>query len=122
MDAMEHHESMHKVLEQLQQMETRLADKIEGHCDGLERRFEDMCSHFHDHFTVCCDELQNSVDVTTSRSKEHLIVLEMMKTEVEQWKPEVEKRMTDMTLEIMRVNKFMESEHHTTASGPGIFG
>jgi uncharacterized protein YukE len=120
---MEYHDSTHKLLEQMQQMEDRLTQKIEGRCVGLERRFEERCASFHDHFTARCEELQHAVDNTSSHDEERLIALEMARTEVEQWKPDFEKRLTDMTLEITRVNKFLERERRSPATGePGICG
>lgn len=120
---MEYHDSTHKLLEQMQQMEDCLTQKIEGRCVGLERRFEERCANFHNHFTARCEELQHAVDNTASHDEERLIALEMARTEVEQLKPDFEKRLTDMTLEITCVNKFLERERRSPAMGePGICG
>lgn len=55
--------------------------------------------------------------------EERLIALEMMKIDIEVWKPGQEKHVKDVTLEVARINKFLEHEHRsTTFEKLGIFG
>lgn len=47
----------------------------------------------------------------------------MSQAEFEQWTSSIEKRVTDLSLEVMRATRFMEREHRTpTFQQPGLFG
>jgi hypothetical protein len=77
------------MLEELQKMESRLGDKIEGRRGGLERRV--------DEFEHCAEE--------------RLVSLGMAHMELEVGRTDLEKRINDLALEVTRVNHFFEREH-----------
>lgn len=63
------------------------------------------------------------MDVAALRGEERLIALELMKTEADMWRPDLEKRVDDLELEVTRVNKFLERERRQPAfDKPGLFG
>lgn len=63
------------------------------------------------------------MDVVVLCGEERLMTLEVMKTEVEIWKPDLEKKVNDITLEFTRVTKFFEQEHQSASfDKSGIFG
>lgn len=97
--------STHMVLEELQLMVARLSKKISSRCEGVEHRIEECYDALHNHFmTTCCDTIQQQVDVAVLRSEEWLLALEMMCSNVEDWKPDLVKRINDVELEVARVN------------------
>lgn len=90
---------MQRILDQLAQMEGRLTDAMVGHCSELERRFAD----------------------SEQKSEARFISLEMDQAQFEGWRPEVEKRLDNIALELHRANKFMErGSMATDLSKPGI--
>jgi hypothetical protein len=91
--------AMQRILDQLAQMEGRLTDAMVGHCSELERRFAD----------------------SEQKSEARFISLEMDQAQFEGWRPEVEKRLDNIALELHRANKFMErGSMATDLSKPGI--
>jgi hypothetical protein len=50
-----------RLFDELQQMETRLSERIAGRCDGLELRIGERCDEPHTHFTSRCDGIQQQV-------------------------------------------------------------
>jgi hypothetical protein len=111
--------SNRQVLEELRLMEARLSEKFAGRCDNIERRVEDI----HSHFTTCCDKIQEQVDVAALRGFDRLVALEEMCSDIERWRPDLVKRVEDVALEILRVNKFLERERRAESiDKPGIFG
>jgi hypothetical protein len=89
------------MLEELQKMESRLGDKIEGRCGGLERRV--------DEFEHCAEEC--------------LVSLEMAHMELEVGRTDLEKHVNGLALEVTRVNRFFEHEHvFNQQSKAGIIG
>nr|ACG49245.1 hypothetical protein [Zea mays] len=120
---MEYNESNRQVLEELRLMEARLSEKFAGRCDSVERRVEERCEELNSHFTTRCDKIQDQVDVAALRGEERLIALEEMRTDIEQWRPDLIKRIEDVALEVVRVNKFFERERRAEpVDKPGIFG
>lgn len=77
---------MKKVLDEMSHMETRLLDAIVGRCADLECRMEE----------------------SEQKTEARLISLEMDYGQIEGWKPEVEKRLKNLMLELKRANKIME--------------
>jgi hypothetical protein len=89
------------VFEELQKMEVRLGDCIEGCCHGIERRMADA----------------------EQRVEERLVLLEMARTELETDCTKIEKRMEGLKLEVHRVGCFLEHGSLGDPQGrPGIFG
>jgi hypothetical protein len=89
------------MLEELHKMESRLGDKIEGRCGGLERRV--------DEFEHCAEE--------------RLVSLEMAHMELEVGRTDLEKHVNGLALEVTRVNRFFEHEHvFNQQSKAGIIG
>jgi hypothetical protein len=78
--------AMQRVLDQLSHMETRLTDAMAGHCGELERR------------------IHNS----EQKAEAWFISLKMDQAQIEDWPPEVEKRIENITLELARATKFLE--------------
>jgi hypothetical protein len=76
------------MLDELQRMEARLKDTIEGHYGGLDRR----------------------VDAIEQKTDEHLVSLEMARTKVEMGRADLEKQFDGLHLELGRLNQFMERE------------
>ncbi|GJN23705.1 hypothetical protein PR202_gb11374 [Eleusine coracana subsp. coracana] len=74
------------VLAELQKMEIRLGDHVDGRCSGLERR----------------------VDEAEQRAETRFITLEMAQTEFDHWKPHIEKKVEDVKLEVSRITAFLE--------------
>lgn len=99
-----------RVLEEMQLMEARLTEKIAGRCEGMQQRVEQRCDELHQHFTHRCDTIHQQVDVAALRGEERLMSLELLKTEVDVWKPEITKKVDDLSLEMARVGKFLERE------------
>jgi hypothetical protein len=111
------------VLEEMQLMEARLTEKIAGRCEGMQQRVEQRCDELHQHFTHRCDTIHQQVDVAALRGEERLMSLELLKTEVDVWKPEITKKVEDLSLEMARVGKFLEREFRPhVVDQPGIFG
>lgn len=100
--------STRKMLEELHLMEARLTEKIAARCEGVERRVEERCDSLHNHITTRYDAIQEQVDVAALRGEERLIALEVMRTDIVQWRPDHVKCVDDVTLEVARVNKFLE--------------
>jgi hypothetical protein len=98
--------SNRQVLEEMRLMEARLSEKFAGRCDNIERRVEDI----HSHFTTRCDKIQEQVDVAALRGDDRLVALEKMRSDIERWRPELVKRVEDVALEVLRVNKFLKRE------------
>lgn len=81
-------------------MELRLGDRIEGRCLHLEQRF----------------------NAAEQKAEARFISHVMGQSEFELWRPEVERRVNSVKLEVSRLNKFMERESLEKAgSKPGIF-
>jgi hypothetical protein len=97
-----------KVLDELQMMEARLTEKINGCCDDVERHVDARCDELHNHFTAHCDTIRQQMDVVALCGEERLMALEVMKTEVDIWKPDLEKKVNDIVLEFTRVTKCFE--------------
>jgi hypothetical protein len=72
------------MLDELQHMEARLREKIDGRCTGVERRVTEI-----EHQTV-----------------ESLTALEMSRTEAETRRTEIQKHVDDVCLEVARLNRF----------------
>jgi hypothetical protein len=88
------------MLDELQQMEARLSDRIDGRCSGLERRVVEV----------------------EQKAEERLVSLEMSRTEAELGRAELEKQFDGLRLEVGRLNCFMERESMLSQQGkPGIF-
>jgi hypothetical protein len=86
------------MLDELQRMEARLREKIEGCCSSLQKRVEDV----------------------DQRAEERFISLEMARAEAE--RVATEKQVGDLMLEVSRLNRFMEQENLANSQGkPGIF-
>jgi hypothetical protein len=81
-------QAMQRVLEEMARMEARLTEATVGRCDVLEQR----------------------VAATEEKTEARLISLEMDQAQIESWHPAVEKRLDNISLELSRVNKFMERE------------
>jgi hypothetical protein len=92
--------SNRQVLEELRLMEARLSEKFAGRCDNIERRVEDI----HSHFTTRCDKIQEQVDMAALCSNDRLVALEEMRSDIERWHPDLVKRVEDVTLEVLHVN------------------
>lgn len=104
-------------------MEVRLSEAISGRCEGIQRHEDERCDAVQAHFTARCDSIQDQVDVVALWGEERLIALEAMKSDVDLWRPDLEKRIDDIALEVTRVNKFFERDHRSaSATKPGIFG
>jgi hypothetical protein len=92
--------TLRQVLDEMQKMESRLGDCIEGRCDGLERR----------------------VAEAEQRSKECFISLEMARAEVEQGHTALEKQFDGLRLEVHRMNRLLEHDNLANQQDkPGIF-
>ncbi|GJN20050.1 hypothetical protein PR202_gb07376 [Eleusine coracana subsp. coracana] len=76
------------VFSELQKMESRLGDQIEGRCGGLESR----------------------VHEAEQKAEERFISLEMARSEVEAGRTSLEKHIGDIKLEVHRINRFFEQE------------
>lgn len=112
-----------KVLEEMHLMEARLTEQIAGRCDGIEQRVEQRCDEIYQHFTHHYDTIHQQVDVTAQRDEERILALELLKTDINIWKPDLTKNVDDLSLEMARVGKFLEREFRPTAyDQPGIFG
>jgi hypothetical protein len=81
-------QAMQRVLEEMARMEARLTEATVGRCDVLEQH----------------------VAATEEKTEARLISLEMDQAQIESWRPAVEKRLDNISLELSRVNKFMERE------------
>lgn len=104
-------------------MEARLTERIAGRCDGIEQRVEQRCDEIYQHFTHRCDTIHQQVDVAALRGEERILALELLKTDIDIWKPDLTKKVDDLSLEMARVGKFLEREFRPTASDqPGNFG
>jgi hypothetical protein len=79
---------MQKLLEEMAQMELRLTDAMCGGCDDLE--------------WLMMEEDQ--------KTEVRLISLKMDQGGFAGWKPDLEKRLDNLALEVQRANKFMERE------------
>jgi hypothetical protein len=113
----------HNVLEEMHLMEARLTEQIAGRCDGLEQRVEQQCDEIYQHFTHRCDTIHQQVDVAALHDEERILELELLKTDINIWKPDLTKNVDDLSLEMARVGKFLEREFCPTAyDQPGIFG
>lgn len=70
-------------------------------------------------FTVRRDKIQEQVDVAALCSDEHGIALEGKRTDLEQWRPDLVKRVE----EVACVNKLLERERRAEfVDKPTIFG
>lgn len=70
-------------------------------------------------FTVRCEKIQEQVDVAALCSDEHGIALEGKHTDLEQWRPDLVKRVE----EVACVNKLLERERRAeSVVKPTIFG
>lgn len=90
--------AMQRVLDEMAHMESRLNEAMTSRCASLEQR----------------------VDSTEQKMEARFISIEMDHAEVEIWKPTVEKRLDNLTVEMNRANKFMEREafaHESTKPG-----
>lgn len=68
-----------------------------------------------------CDVLEQRVAVTEEKTEARLISLEMDQAQIESWRPAVEKRLDNISLELSRANKFMERESFVNDfAKPGI--
>lgn len=68
-----------------------------------------------------CDDLERRIDESEQKADARFISLEMDQAQFEGWRPDVEKRLDNLSLELNRANKFMERD--TFASDfakPGI--
>lgn len=112
-----------KVLKEMHLMEARLTEQIAGCCDGIEQRVEQRCDEIYQHFTHRYDTIHQQVDVAALRDEERILALELLKTDINTWKPDLTKNVDDLSLEMARVGKFLEHEFRPTAyDQPGIFG
>jgi hypothetical protein len=99
------------------------SQQIFGHYDSIDQWVEARCEEVYQHFTHSCDSIHQQVDVAALCGEERLIALELMKTNVEVWKPDLAKKVEDLTLEMLKVGKFLEREFRpTNFDQPGIFG
>ncbi|GJM92974.1 hypothetical protein PR202_ga09483 [Eleusine coracana subsp. coracana] len=76
------------MLEELQKMEIRLGYRIEGRCVGIEHHLEDA----------------------EQKAEARFISLEMGQAELEHWRPEIEKKVDSVKLEVNHLNNFLERE------------
>jgi hypothetical protein len=81
--------NFHMMLDELQRMEARLGEKIEGCCSNLEKYVEDV----------------------DQRAKERFISLEMACAEVDAERAATDKQVGDMKLEVSHHNHFLEQEN-----------
>jgi hypothetical protein len=89
------------MFEDLQQMVTRLGEKIEERCGGLEGR----------------------VAQSEQRAEERFVSLEMAHSEVEQGQVELGKQFDGLKLEVNCLNRFLERENMSNPQDKaGIFG
>lgn len=79
---------MQKVLDEMSHMEGRLTDTMVGHCGVLEQRIEE----------------------NEQKMEARFIALEMDHAQLEGCKPDIEKRLYNLNLEMHRANRFMERE------------
>lgn len=88
----------------------------------VEKRLDERCDeHFH-YFSNRCDTINQHVDVIALRDEERIIALEMMKTEMDIWKPEIEKVVEGLSVAMEKVGKFLKRDHRSSAfDKPGIF-
>jgi hypothetical protein len=77
------------VFEELQKMEVRLSDYIEGRCQGIERRMAD----------------------SEQRVEERLVSLEMAWTESKSGRAEIEKWVKGLKLEVHHIGRFLKREN-----------
>jgi hypothetical protein len=87
--------SIRTMIDELQLMMQHLGEKVEG----------------------CCDRLDTRVDVVEQRFKERFIALEMARTEADVELVDQGKHVTDLKLEVTRLNRFMERENLTNLQG-----
>jgi hypothetical protein len=89
------------ILEELKSTESCLTDTIEGHYDGLEKRVTEV----------------------EQRNKEHPVSLEMVRSNEEFGRADIEQWVGDLKLEVRRLNQFLKREtlEHTLDKS-GIFG
>jgi hypothetical protein len=99
-------------------MELRLTDAIEGRCGLLERNVDDRCIVLCQHLEQRYDDLAQHVDEAEQHANARFIAVEMSQAEFEQWTPSIEKRVTDLSLEVMRATRFMEREHRRSHTPP----
>jgi hypothetical protein len=93
--------TMKNMFENLQLMVTRLGEKIEESCGGLEGR----------------------VALSEQRAEEGFVSLEMARFEVEQGQEELGKQFDGLKLEVNRLNRFLERENMSNPQDkPRIFG
>jgi hypothetical protein len=87
------------LLDEMQRMETRLSEKIEGRCSGLEKRVGDLEQH----------------------SEERFISLEMVYTEAKVECVNMDKQFTSLKLKLGRLNRLLEHENLVNSQcKPGI--
>jgi hypothetical protein len=92
--------NFHLMLDELQRMESRLSDKIEGRCSGLEYRVVDA----------------------EQKVEEWFVSLEMARTEAETGCADLRKQFERLKLEVNWLNRFMEHENMTNPhTKPDIF-
>jgi hypothetical protein len=88
------------MLDELQHMESRLSDRIDGRCGGLERRVADV----------------------EQKAEERFIALEMLRIELDSGRAEIERQFDGLKLEVHRMNRLLEHENLERAQGkPQIF-
>jgi hypothetical protein len=84
---------------ELQHMEVRLGEKIDGRCGALKQRVNDV----------------------EQRAEERLVLLEIFHSEAKKERCEMEKQFGGLKLEVTRLNRFMERKSMVNSGGPGIF-
>jgi truncated hemoglobin YjbI len=87
--------TMKRVWNQLSQMDGRL--------DQMEQRLTDA-------LTGRCGELEQCLADAKQKVEARVISLEMDQAQIEGWRPEVDKCLDNIALELNRANKFMERE------------
>jgi hypothetical protein len=111
------------MLEEMRLMEARLTEKFVGHCDAVEKRVKQRCNDLQSHFTGRCNSLQEQVDVAALRGEERINALEEMRSNIDHRRPDLIKRVEDIALEVVRVNKFLERDcRGDSVNKPGILG
>jgi hypothetical protein len=94
--------NMRLMLDELQCMEERLSDKIDGRCGGLEQ---------------CLVDSEQRLVNSERCNEERFISLEMAHSESETSRADVNKRFEGLKLEVHRINRLLEHENFENPQG-----
>jgi hypothetical protein len=87
--------AMQRVLDEMANMEARLTSTLSRRCEAIEQRIDASDQRF---------------QASEQKAEARFISLEMDHAEIDNWKPAIEKRLGNLSLEMSRANKFMERE------------